>query len=64
MEVRKVKKYDQCKKSTRSKELRCIRHHISSDNPANWKEDINNTFIVVFNYIGYLINKRCKKKYW
>lgn len=36
-------------------------HHISSDNPANWKEDINNTFIVVFNYIGYLINQRGKK---
>lgn len=45
------------------KELKCIKHHISSDNPANWKEDINNTFIVVFNYIGYLINQRCKK-YW
>lgn len=44
--------------------LRCIKHHMISDNPANWKEDINNTVIVAFNYIGYLINQRCKKRYW
>lgn len=43
--------------------LRSIKHHIISDNPANWKEDINNTVIVAFNYIGYLINQRCKKGY-
>lgn len=45
------------------KVLRCIKHHISSDNPANWKEDINNTFIIVFNYIGYLINPKMQKTY-